>query len=73
MICYKHQIKFLSQARGSFIICNAVEILFITSSVQYTCTPRDRNKIYIQKYYETITDLLKDSDSEVCNVTIKVW
>nr|XP_033199857.1 uncharacterized protein LOC117162115 [Bombus vancouverensis nearcticus] len=59
------------KAHGSFIICNAVEILFITSSVQYTCTPRDRNKIYIQKYYETITDLLKDSDSEVCNVTIK--
>ncbi|OAD53598.1 Condensin-2 complex subunit G2 [Eufriesea mexicana] len=58
------------KAPGSLIRCNAVEILFVTSSVQYTCATRDRNKIYLQKFYKTITDLLNDSDFEVCNVTI---
>ncbi|KOX76078.1 Condensin-2 complex subunit G2 [Melipona quadrifasciata] len=55
---------------GSFIKCNAIEILFVTSSVQYTCVSKDKNKIYIQKYYGTITDLLKNSNPEVCIVTI---
>ncbi|KAK9295730.1 hypothetical protein QLX08_010030 [Tetragonisca angustula] len=55
---------------GSFIKCNAIEILFVTSSVQYTCVLKDKNKIYIQKYYETITDLLKNFNPEVCIVTI---
>ena len=66
------QFKFLSQVSGSFIKCNAIEILFVTSSVQYTCVLKDKNKIYIQKCYETITDLLKNFHPEVCIVTINV-
>ncbi|KAG6803695.1 hypothetical protein HZU73_00958 [Apis mellifera caucasica] len=58
------------KAPGSFIRCNAVEILFVTNSVQYTYASKDRNKIYLQKCYKIITDLLKDSDFEVCNVTM---
>ncbi|CAL7939225.1 unnamed protein product [Xylocopa violacea] len=58
------------KAPGSFIRCNAVEILFITSSVQYTCGSKDRNKNYLKKYYKAITELLKDTNFEVCNVTI---
>ncbi|KOC70339.1 Condensin-2 complex subunit G2 [Habropoda laboriosa] len=58
------------EAPGSFIRCNAVEILFMTSSVQYTCVSKDRNKIYIQKFHQTVTNLLKDSDSKVCIITM---
>nr|XP_012141181.1 PREDICTED: condensin-2 complex subunit G2-like [Megachile rotundata] len=55
---------------GSYIKCNAIEILFITSSVHFTSTVKSRNKCYLQKYYKTITDLLNDSDYEVCNITM---
>ncbi|XP_076161219.1 condensin-2 complex subunit G2 isoform X2 [Ptiloglossa arizonensis] len=58
------------KAPGSYIRCNAVEILFMTSSVHYTCATKDRNTVYLQKYYKTITDLLKDSDYQVCNVAM---
>ncbi|CAK9812038.1 Condensin-2 complex subunit G2 [Anthophora plagiata] len=58
------------EARGSLVRCNAVEILFMTSSVQYADVSKDRNKTYLQKFHQTVTDLLKDSDSEVCIVTM---
>ncbi|XP_015429249.1 PREDICTED: uncharacterized protein LOC107185981 [Dufourea novaeangliae] len=58
------------KAPGSYIRCNAVEILFMTSSVQYTCGIKDRNTFYLKKFYKTVTDLLHDSDSQVCNVTM---
>ncbi|XP_076762134.1 uncharacterized protein LOC143430048 [Xylocopa sonorina] len=58
------------KAPGSFTRCNAVEILFITSSVQYTCGSKDRNKHYLKKYYKAVTKLLKDTNFEVCNITI---
>ncbi|CAK9823358.1 Condensin-2 complex subunit G2 [Anthophora retusa] len=58
------------EAPGSLVRCNAVEILFMTSSVQYAGVSKDRNKTYLQKFHQTVTDLLKDTDSEVCIVTM---
>ncbi|XP_043250642.1 uncharacterized protein LOC122396378 isoform X2 [Colletes gigas] len=58
------------EAPGSYVRCNAVEILFVTSSIHYTCATKDRSIAYLQKYYKTIAHLLKDSDHQVCNVTM---
>ncbi|XP_076294186.1 condensin-2 complex subunit G2 isoform X2 [Lasioglossum baleicum] len=59
------------EAPGSFARCNAVEILFMTSTPQYACAAKDRNKsLYLQKFYETVNDLLHDRDHEVCNITM---
>ncbi|XP_053981260.1 condensin-2 complex subunit G2-like isoform X1 [Hylaeus volcanicus] len=58
------------KAPGSYIRCNAVEILFVTNSIHYPYTAKSRNTVYLQKYYNTITDLLKDPNYQVCNVTM---
>ncbi|XP_076231454.1 condensin-2 complex subunit G2 [Calliopsis andreniformis] len=58
------------KAPGSYIRCNAVEILFMTSSVSYMNATKDRNNAYIQKMYKTISSLLTDSSYEVCDITI---
>ncbi|XP_031848485.1 condensin-2 complex subunit G2 isoform X1 [Nomia melanderi] len=58
------------KAPGSYIKCNAVEILFITSIAQYTCAAKDRNRFFLQTFYKTINDLLNDTDHEVRNVTM---
>ncbi|XP_076644582.1 condensin-2 complex subunit G2 [Halictus rubicundus] len=58
------------KAPGSFTRCNAVEILFMTSTPQHACAAKDRNKFHLQKFYKTVNDLLHDSDYEVCNITM---
>ncbi|XP_017877369.1 condensin-2 complex subunit G2-like [Ceratina calcarata] len=58
------------KAPGSFIRCNAAEILFITAPVQYECESTVKKRSYLSKHHNAITQLLKDSNSEVCNITI---
>nr|XP_034181112.1 condensin-2 complex subunit G2-like isoform X1 [Osmia lignaria] len=58
------------KAPGSYTRCNAIEILFITSSIHFTYAIQAKYRTYLEKYYEMITDLLNDSDYEVCNITM---
>ena len=58
------------KAPGSYIRCNAIEILFMTSSVCYMSAGKERNSAYLQKFYKIIGDLLKDPDHQVCNVAM---
>nr|XP_033329544.1 condensin-2 complex subunit G2-like [Megalopta genalis] len=58
------------KAPGSYIRCNAVEILFLTIAPHYACVAKDRNRFHLQKFYKTVDDLLHDPDTEVCNITM---
>ncbi|XP_078039649.1 condensin-2 complex subunit G2 isoform X2 [Augochlora pura] len=58
------------KARGSYVRCNAVEILFMTSTPHYACVAKERNKFHLQKFYKTVNDLLNDPNHEVCNITM---
>lgn len=60
----------LFQASGSCVRCNAAEILFVIYSVESKYLTQNENEMKL--YTKAISQLLKDSNQQVCLIAINV-